>query len=88
MNKINKLIIIERAWTELTIKLSNFPVTFSNKYNEERQELYHKFLTIAYDLGYDIYVDNMISFEDVDDIISFEDIEELYEQIKFDLNKS
>ncbi len=74
MNKINKLIIIERAWTELTIKLSNFPVTFSNKYTEERQELYHKFLTIAYDLGYIGDIHN----------ISFEDIEELYEQIRYE----
>lgn len=74
--KMKKLIIIEKAWTELTTRLEYI------KDVELQQILYHEFLTIAYDLSY--CLEFIINIDYIHELISFEDVEEVYEYIKYD----
>jgi hypothetical protein len=79
-----KLSMLEKAWKELEIRLEYVsPQYCLNEKNNEIQELYHQFLTIAYDLGY--CMEKILNFDYINEYISFIDVEEVYNHIKYDL---
>ena len=83
MNKCKKLIKIEKAWTQLNIRMDYLPPSLTlNDKNEETQNLYHEFLTVAYDLGY--CMEKILNFDYINEYISFIDVEEVYNYIKYD----
>lgn len=75
--------MLEKAWKELEIRLEYVSPHYLNEKNDETQELYHQFLTIAYDLGY--CMETILNFDYIHEYISFIDVEKVYNHIKYDL---
>lgn len=78
-----KISMLEKAWKELEIRLEYVSPHYLNEKNDETQELYHQFLTIAYDLGY--CMEAILNFDYIHEYISFIDVEKVYNHIKYDL---